>query len=137
MSVRKGQARLLKIAKLLESKSPIPADYRAFLVTALKEISDGGDAEAALEVKAKRGERKSKHARDAKHTLHFIYGWIAAAILPPDEDGLGLGLSVNEACIKISDITFLHLQLAPETIRRYWDENKSKYDPSFPPPPAD
>ena len=134
MSVRKGQARLLKIAKLLESKSPIPADHRAFLVTALKEISDGGDAEAALEVKAKRGERKSKHARNAKYTLHLIYGWIAAAILPPDEDGLGLGLSVNEACMKISDITFHHLQLSPETIRRYWDKYKSGYDPYFTPP---
>ena len=131
MSVRKGQARLLKIAKLLESKSPIPADHRAFLATALKEISDGGDAEAALEVKAKRGERKSKHARDAKYTLHFIYGWIAAAILPPDEDGLGLGLSVNEACIKISEITFHQLRLSSKTIRRYWDKYKSEYDPSF------
>ena len=134
MSARKGQARLLKIAKLLESKSPIPADHRAFLVTALKEISDGGDAEAALEVKAKRGERKSKHARDAKYTLHFIYGWIAAAILPPDEDGLGLGLSVNEACIKISKITFHQLGLSSKTIRRYWDKYKSGYDPYFTPP---
>ena len=136
MSVRKGQARLLKIAKLLESKSPIPADHRAFLVTALKEISDGGNAEAALEVKAKRGERKSKHVLNTKYTLHFVYGWIAAAILPPDEDdlGFGLGLSVNEACIKISKITFHQLGLSPKTIRRYWDKYKSGYDPYFTPP---
>lgn len=134
MSLRQGQTRLLKIANLLEKNSSLPDNYRIFLAAALKQISEGANADTALEVKAKRGERKSKHVHNTKYMLHFIYGWIAAAILPPDEDGLGLGLSVNEACIKISDITFPHLRLSPETIRRYWDLNKSGYDPYFTPP---
>lgn len=135
MSVIKGQARLLKIATLLEKNSALPDDYRVFLAAALKQVSEGANAEEVLGVKAKRGERKGKHVRTTKYTLHFVYGWIAVAIQLPDEGGLGL--SVNEACKKISEITFHQLRLSPQTIRRYWDQNKSKYDPSFPPPPAD
>ena len=131
MSLRQGQSRLLKIANLLEKNSALPDNHRIFLAGALKKISEGANADTALDVKAKRGERKSKHVRDTKYTLHFVYGWIAAAILPPDKDGLGLGLLVNEACIKISVITFHQLRLNPQTIRRYWDKNKSEYDPYF------
>jgi hypothetical protein len=135
MSVIKGQARLLKIATLLEKNSALPDDYRVFLAAALKKISEGANAEEVLGVKAKRGERKGKHVRTTKYTLHFLYGWIAAAIQLPDEGGLGL--SVTEACKEISEITFHQLRLSPQTFRRYWNKNKSKYKPSFQPPPAD
>ena len=129
MSLRQGQSRLLKIANLLEKNSALPDNHRIFLAEALKKISEGANADTALDVKAKRGERKSKHVHDTKYTLHFFYGWIAVAILPPDEGGLGL--SVPEACIKISEITFHQLRLSSKTIRRYWDKYKSEYDPSF------
>mgnify|MGYP006292979725 CR=1 FL=1 len=129
MSVRKGQVRLGKIAKQLESNSPISDDDRLFLSSALKEISDGRNAEVALGVNAKRGERKSRHARQTKYTLPFVFGWIASAIQPRNKGGLGL--SLNEACKKISKITLPHLRLSTQTIRRYWDKHKSNYKPHF------
>lgn len=132
MSLRKGQARIEKIAQQLESNSSISDEDRLFLSGALKQISDGADAETALGVKAKRGERKSRHIRQTKYTLNFVFGWIASAIQPRKKGGLGL--SVTEACKNISGITFHQLRLGPASIRRYWDTHKSKYAPHFAPP---
>ena len=64
MSVRKGQARLRKIATQIFSNAPLSNEDQAFLVTALQTIADGGDADTALGVKAKKGERKSHYARN-------------------------------------------------------------------------
>ena len=61
MSVRKGQARLKKIASLISADKPLDVHDKEFLVSALIEITKGQDAEVALEVKAKKGERKGEH----------------------------------------------------------------------------
>ena len=129
MSVRKGQARLLEIATKLEKNSRLPKSERLFLSVALKQISEGEDAEKALDVKAKRGERKGTHAKVAKHGTVVFLGWIATAILPESEGGYGL--SVSAACRRVSGMTYSHLRLSPESIRRYWDKHKNNYNPSF------
>ena len=126
MSVRKGQVRLGKIAKQLESNSSISGEDRLFLSSALKAIADGRDAENALGVKAKRGERKGKHTRDNETMLQYFYPWIGTAI---SSEGGEPGLSVGQACQRISEITFSKLRLSPQTIRRYWDKNKNRYKP--------
>jgi len=64
MSARKGQTRLKKIAIQISQNKQLSPEDKEFLVKALIEISNGGDAETALGVKFKKGERKSKYAKD-------------------------------------------------------------------------
>ncbi len=92
MSVRKGQARLRSIAKVISSESQLSEEDSTFLVTAFRTIADGGDADTALGVKAKKGERKGPYARDTKLKMQYVTGLIAAAIAPESEGGLGLTL---------------------------------------------
>ena len=60
MTLREGQNRLREISKLLKKGESLSETDRSFLSAALASIADGGNAEVALEVKAKRGERKKK-----------------------------------------------------------------------------
>ena len=60
MSVREGQKRLKNIAKSLSNGQKLSDLDNQFLITALKNISDGLDAETELGVKALKGERKSR-----------------------------------------------------------------------------
>ena len=77
MSLRKAQARLKKIADKIATNKPLDDTYKEFLVKAFTEIFKGIDANTALGVKAKKGERKGAHARDTKKRLEFIdlTGW--------------------------------------------------------------
>ena len=95
MSVRTGQARLKKIANLISTDSPLDKADKEFLVTALYEIADGQNAEGALNIKAKRGERRGKAHKSRKYNDPFMYGLIASAILS-ESDG-GLGMTVKDA----------------------------------------
>ena len=94
---------------------------REFLAGALSTIADGGNADSALDVKVGKGERKSKHVRDTKIALEFIYGWIAQAIAPEEEDGLGMTLK------KATDLLSCETLVLPsaQTIRRYWNERRN------------
>ena len=116
MSVRKGQARLRKISKDIANDLPLSKEEKAFLSSALMEIASGENAETALEVKAKKGERKSDHARKTKIQLEFFMPWIASAI-EPEEKG-GFGYTVKEA-ITVAKSHFPNLP-SEETLCRYW-----------------
>ena len=124
MSVRKGQARLRKIAKQLESNSPISNDDRLFLSQALKAISDGADAKTALNVRATRGERSGRHTRQTDIVLQIFLPNIGAAI---SSENRGRKLSVIEACRNVSEKTFPMIGLSPSTINRYWNRRKHLY----------
>lgn len=117
MSVRKGQARLKKIASLISADKPLDVHDKEFLVSALIEITKGQDAEVALEVKAKKGERKGEHARKAKFNQELVFGWLATAIAPEEEGGLGLTLKDAVAKVKAE---WDHLP-SEESLRRYWN----------------
>ena len=115
MSVREGQARLRKLARML-ADLPNPTEDTEFLSSALLEIASGKDANDALDVKAKKGERKSKHSQQTKIELKFFMPWIASAI-EPEEEG-GFGYTVKEA-ISVAKRHFRNLP-SEETLRRYW-----------------
>mgnify|MGYP000545099307 CR=1 FL=1 len=68
MSVRKGQERLKNIAGQISDDKQLSSEDKEFLVKALIEISDGEDAETALAVKFKKGERKSRQTRPPWYT---------------------------------------------------------------------
>ena len=92
MGVRHGQARLKKIAGQISEDKQLSPEDKEFLAKALIEISNGEDAETSLAVKAKKGERKSKHAKETEFFKVLLFGWIATAIAPESEGGLGLSL---------------------------------------------
>ena len=88
MSARKGQTRLKKIAIQISQNKQLSPEDKEFLVKALIEISNGGDAETALGVKFKKGERKSKYAKDTNLILQLAYGWLATAMAPERKNDL-------------------------------------------------
>ena len=132
MSVRKGQARLRKIATQISSDAPLSDEDQAFLVTALQTIANGEDAETALGVKAKKGERKSHYARNTEFSKQLIFGLIATAIAPEDEDPheSGLGLSLKDAIAQASK-DWPNLP-SEESLRRQWNDVRKQQKRNFP-----
>ena len=109
MSVRKGQERLKNIAAQISEDIQLSPEDKKFLVTALLDIYNGEDAEVSLDVKAKRGERKSTHVRDMKIINQYINGLIKALISPYDEGGKNM--SLKDATDKINaECLILHQQ---------------------------
>lgn len=118
MSVREGQKRLKNIAKSLSNGQKLSDLDNQFLINALKNISDGLDAETELGVKALKGERKSRQTRVAKINSELLNGWIAVAITPETEGGLGLTLKDAVSKVKAE---WPNLPVE-ESIRRKWND---------------
>ena len=115
MNLRTAQARLKKIAdKMNASELPNEAD-REFLINAFYEIFNGQDANAALGVKAKRGERKGQHSRDTKKKFEIFYPWLAVATKKEKDGGLGL---TDKNAVELIAKQFPFIEA--ETIARYW-----------------
>ena len=118
MSVRKGQVRLRNLAEKIVNGTPLYEDEKGFLSNALIEIANGEDAEIALDVKAKRGERKSKAMSDSELHRQVALAWIATAIAPESEGGLGLTIKDAAAFIK-TRVSYL---ASEDSLKRYWNE---------------
>ena len=117
MSVREGQTRIRNIAKTLSDDEKLSDLDKEFLINALQNIADGNDAEKELDVKAKKGERKSRRTRVAKINSTLINGWLATAIAPVNEGGLGLTLKDAVSLIKVE---WPNLP-SEQSIRRKWN----------------
>ena len=100
MSVREGQTRIRNIAKTLSDDEKLSDLDKEFLINALQNIANGNDAEKEFGVKAKKGERKSRHTRVAKINSTLVNGWLATAIAPVNEGGLGFTLKKAVSLIK-------------------------------------
>ena len=118
MSLRKGQTRLKLIAERLSQDAPLSEEHQTFLVKAFLEIANGADADVALGVKAKRGERKSHHSRQTVFNKQLFFGWVATAIAPESEGGLGL--SLKDAIATAYD--GWPALPSEETLRRQWND---------------
>ena len=116
MTVREGQRRLRDIAQNLEDNTPLSEVDKHFLIEALKRIAFGENAELALNVQAKQGERKGQADQLRKFNDQFIFTWIHAATMS-EEDG-GLGLTVKEAASIIKQ-NFPNLPTEETLIRQY------------------
>ena len=66
MRVRIGQARLRRLAEKITNETPLDKEDRAFLGSTLKDITDGGNAEIALDVKAERVKSKGEYVQVEK-----------------------------------------------------------------------
>lgn len=127
MSVRKGQARLKSIAKVISSGGQLSEEDGAFLVTAFRTIADGGDADTALGVKAKKGERKSHYARNTEFNKQLFFGWIKVAIAAESDGGLGLSLkdAVQKARLGWPSLP------SEETLIRQWNDVRKEQQEEF------
>ena len=127
MSVRKGQARLRKIATQISSDTPLSDEDQIFLMTALRTIADGGDADTALDVKAKKGERKSQYARNTAFNKQLFFGWIKVAIAAESDGGLGLSLkdAVQKARLGWPSLP------SEETLIRQWNDVRKEQQEEF------
>ena len=119
MSVRVGQARLNELARQLHQNIALSDDDKNFLVGALLKIADGNDAEVALNVKAKKGERKSKNTQNRVFLKEPINAAIKCLIDPVDEGGHGM--SLKEAVVWIKT-RWTKVLPSEETMLRNWND---------------
>ena len=124
MSIRNRQERLRKLAEQIAIGAPLDEKEKEFLSTALIAIANGEDAEIALDVKAKRGERKSKAMSDSELHRKVALAWMATATLPESQGGLGLSVKEAAAFIKsrVSNLA------SEDSLKRYWNEIKDTVD---------
>ena len=127
MSARKGQTRLKKIASKISQDKQLSTEDKEFLIKALIEISNGGDAETALAVKFKKGERKSPQTRVAKINKALVMGLLATAKAPKSEGGLGLTLQDAVAMVKAE----WGKLPSEQTLRSYWNDVKNTQERDF------
>ena len=126
MSLREGQRRLRDIAQNLEYNIPISEVDKHFLIEALKRIAFGENAELALEVQAKRGERKGQADQLRKFHDQFIFSWIHAATICEE---MLPRLTIKEAASLIKQ-NFPNLP-SEETLIRQYSTAKKKLGSHF------
>ena len=126
MSIRDRQVRLRNLALQIAVDAPLDEEDKEFLNTALIAIANGEDAEIALDVKAKRGERKSKAMSDSELHRKVALTWMATATLPESQGGLGLTVKDAAAFIKsrVSNLA------SEDSLKRYWNDMKDAIDKS-------
>jgi hypothetical protein len=119
ITARENQIRLKRIAAHIKDNVQMCEMDKQFIYTALREIANGKDANKALGVISKRGIRKGKKSRDAMKFKVTFLSWIAAAMLPKSE--AGLGYTLEKACAELS----VHIKgyYTEETLRTYWNKN--------------
>ncbi len=94
MSVIEGQERLILIAKAIKNGHLLSVENAAFISDALIKIAEGEkDIKLILNIKAKRGEQTSKRSQEklkrGEVMKYVAMGWIATAIAPENQGGLG------------------------------------------------
>ena len=120
-----AKIRSYKEGEIVEGNSfclQIPLHYAPSTAAKIfKEILDGKDANEALGLKYKRGNTEGKAI--ARQKISLVLFWVACAC-ESESDG-GLGLTLNEAFIKASEV-FEKFGYSPEMIEKYWyQEDKS------------
>ena len=128
MGVRAGQARLKKLADQIINGIELAPHDMEFLGTALHNISNGENAEDALGVKAKKGERKGKRSRDNKMIKKEVNQLLGALIAPECEEGLALSLKDAVSLVKRCCLPILPSEA---TLRRNWNDFRKTHERDF------
>jgi hypothetical protein len=125
-----NQYRLRQISLDLETSQLSHAD-RKFLILALRDIGAGKDSNVALGVSAKRGQRKTSGEAFRAFKMKLAMSWIATAILP-ERDG-GLGYTVTEAIAQAAEPRRgeANFGLAEDSLRTYWNNHPELRKPQF------
>jgi hypothetical protein len=112
----------------------LSSDDRDFLIGALWGIGNGDDANVILGVKAERGQRKTPDEMSKRDRARMAIGWIAAAIRPLEDEGLGMSLDDAFASAGKKRHGKLIFGLSEDSLRTIWTSNPEWHSPSFPRP---
>ncbi len=129
-----NQYRLRVIAMFLEDNIPLPQSESQFLITSLRLIGEGHDANDVLKVKLKPGERKYMNELHPLERRQLAMSWIVAAMRPESEGGLGLSLedALEQAAVHHSKEA--NFGFTAETLLHYWNNFPEQRTASFSPP---
>lgn len=131
MTLLDHHRRLRTIGRILLQNEQLSDEDREFLGNALVAISSGEDATAALEIKPHRGESSFKTQKRRNVRDKHIFGWIATAIAPESEGGLGLSLKEAAKKLKKDQLAQIIFAIDADTIERYWKKYPSKRKRTF------
>lgn len=138
MGVIERRKRLIEIATSIKAGATLSDGNVAFLSDALIKIAEGEDPKSALDIKAKRGERISQHYQDkvkqGELMKSFALGWLATAIAPEEDGGLGLSNEVAFGMIGELSPVFKDTKafgFTEETLKTYWAQNPDKHKRTF------
>jgi hypothetical protein len=120
-----NQYRLRHIADELERGRDLQHDAKQFLIDALWRIGEGEDANVVLGVKAKRGQRKTRESAERSFKMRVALAFIATAIKPKQEDGLGLEF------VEALDRAAQAFGLSDDTLNQYWKDYPAMRESSF------
>ena len=118
----------------LKNKKPLTDEQFEYLTIVFERILNGDDANEVLGLKYKRGYSESD--AKARQKISLALHWVANAILPETEEGLGLTLdkAFEEAEKHFPDFSYVML-------KKYWyspdkkhmqNPNRNTFDPDSP-----
>ena len=99
----------------LKEQKPLTCEQFSHLALVFEEILNGVDANEALGLKYKRGNKEADGV--ARNKISLVLHWVAGAISPKAEGGLGF--TIDKACEEAAN-EFDSLGYSPEVIRKYW-----------------
>jgi hypothetical protein len=118
-------SRLREISEAIQNRKPLDDNDTQYLASALRKVFEGCDANTAFDVKGGKGQSRSLKERKAADNKAMALGWVAEAMRP--EDDSGLGLSEAEACYQAEE----HFGINSETLQTYRGNKKNNRDPYF------
>ena len=129
-----NQYRLRLIAMELEFSKNLSAPDTNFLIHALRKIGAGGDANEALGVKVRKGERKKPANTIRTNQPRLALSYIATLIAPVSEDGSGMALedAIEKAAKKFKGKP--QFGYSAETLTHYWNNHPAWRNRDFPRP---
>ena len=126
--------RIKALAEHLKNKEALTAEQYNYLANVFEQIGNGEDANKVLGLKYEVGQNETK--AEARQRISFALHWIANAILPEEEEGLGYTLdkAFEEAEKHFPDFSY-------DMLRKYWYQldkkhmqnlNRGTFDPDSP-----
>ena len=105
-----------------------------FLIQALRKIGEGGDANVALRLKVRKGERKHPANTAKTNQRRFALSYIATLIAPVSEGGLGMTPedAIDDAAKKFKGQA--NFGYTVETLTNYWNNHPEWRTRDFPRP---
>ena len=129
-----NQYRLRKMAMELEFGKELSILDTGFLIQALRKIGEGGEANVALRLKVRKGERKTPANTAKINQRRFALSYIATLIAPEREGGFGMTLkdAIEDAAKKSKGQA--NFGYTDETLMNYWNNHPEWRTRDFPRP---
>ena len=104
---------------------------KEYLSKALVAIAGGADPKQSLGIKPQKGEKVGIDAKQAENRRRLAIAWVKTALLPVEEEGLGLTL--REAIEKIGDVINQDppFGMSEETLKNKWRDSNDNIDKIF------